>query len=180
MLLCLYATSCLFYVALSVCYVLLVLCCSVSMIRLACKMLITDQCNLLTLTHKYSSAHSIVQTHKNKCTMSLNNLPRDCGWKLSGWLKPALLLKRWLMCSVPVKNKINSNFKWHKCHTLKYCAFTPLNPQTQSKLHPHTRFMSIDTQGYAMPSETASLSDEWTWVPTPTHFPGKRVGVYPK
>ena len=35
-----------------------------------------------------------------------NNLPRDCGWKLAGWLKPALLLKRWLMCTVPVKIKL--------------------------------------------------------------------------
>ena len=38
-----------------------------------------------------------------------NNLPRDCGWKLAGWLKPSLLLKRWLMCTVPEKINSNSN-----------------------------------------------------------------------
>jgi hypothetical protein len=70
------------YVALSACYILLVLCCS------ACA-----NCSMIV------------------CIVILivfNNLPRDCGWKLAGWLKLALLLKRWLMCTVPVKIQINS------------------------------------------------------------------------
>ena len=93
MLLCLYATSCLSYVALSVCYVLLVLCCS------AC-------------------AHCLMIVY---IIIAFNNLPRDCGWKLAGWLKPALLLKRWLMCTVPVKIKINSIF-YKACQWEKHCA----------------------------------------------------------
>ena len=73
------------YVALSACYVLLVLCCS------ACAHCSLFVCIVIVIV------------------IVFNNLPRDCDWKLAGWLKPAILLKCWLMCTVPIKNKLNLN-----------------------------------------------------------------------
>ena len=81
---------------------LFVLCCSVCMLRLACPMLL---CLYAMSCLSYVAMSCLFYAAIVYIVIVFNNLPRDCGWKLAGWLKPALLLKRWLMCTVPVKIK---------------------------------------------------------------------------